>query len=93
MRLAGVGGEFRLALCLEAFEDFAVLIIVTTKGDGLGQAVQPHVPLAVGVLLVYEWANHWGPFFTVRKAAGAEPRAAGTNEPSVDISTLRSSNL
>ena len=89
MRLAGAGGEFGLGLSMEAFEGFAVLIIiVATKSDGLGQAVQPHVPLALRVFLVYKWTSHRGPFKAVRRSGGAEAKAAGTNGPSVGISTM-----
>ncbi len=89
MRLAGAGGEFRLGLCLEAFEGFAVLIIVATKGDGLGQAVHPHVPLAFEILLIYKWASHNGPFNALMGSAGAEAKPAGTNGPAVKVSTLK----
>ena len=57
-----LGGELRLGLSLQAFEDFTVLVLMAANGNGLVQAVQAHVLLAVGVFLVYVWASHKGPF-------------------------------
>ncbi len=60
--LSGLGCELRLALGLEAFEYFTVLVLMAANSDGLGQSVQAHLLLAVVILLVYTWTSHKGPF-------------------------------
>ncbi len=68
--LSGLGCELRLALGLEAFEYFTVLVLMAANTDGLGQSVQAHLLLAVVILLVYIWTNHKGPFIGIAVSAG-----------------------
>ena len=60
--LTGLCGELGLVLGLEPFVDLAVLILVAAFGNGLGEVLQAHVPLAVAVLGIYIWASHSPPF-------------------------------